>query len=113
MDFIIFRRLLSAYGLYSALFLLVTANVDVFAEDSGKAVKKIIAKSPNLLSLKDVIKRTYQRAPEVQAIKALVRAKYFYYRQSGKWPNPVLELQTDNRLEKSGIKSGTKLMMLL
>ncbi len=57
-------------------------------------------------ALKDVIRRVYDYAPEVNAMKQLIKAKYSNYKQAGKWPNPVLEFQSDNRLEKSGVRNG-------
>jgi len=55
-----------------------------------------------------VIERAYRITPEIQSLKQTLKAKYASYRQAGKWPNPTIEFQSDNRLEKSGIEDGQK-----
>jgi len=53
-----------------------------------------------------VIKRVYRITPEIKSLEQEVKSKYSQYRQAGKWPNPTIEIQSDNRLEKSNVENG-------
>lgn len=57
-------------------------------------------------NLKKVIDRVYRITPEIKSIKHQIQAKYSQYRQAGKWPNPAIEIQANNRLEKAGLENG-------
>ncbi len=70
---------------------------------------------PNELAYWDmtkVIKRVYRITPEIKSLEQEVKSKYSQYRQAGKWPNPTIEIQSDNRLEKSNVESGYQINSL-
>ncbi len=104
MDVIRKHQRLLLWTLYPVLLLIAS---QIFAQDSNvRNPVNSVPQQHRALNLKDVLRRVYAYAPEVHALKKLMNAKYSSYRQAGKWPNPVLEFQTDNRLQKSGVKNG-------
>jgi len=60
----------------------------------------VMAQSQNNWTLKNSILRAIEVAPETRGAQAAVNARQGALKQAGAWPNPQIELRTDNKIGK-------------
>lgn len=75
-------------------------------QNDEKTESSAHSKPASKWSLEKVIQRVFQVTPEIKSIEHQVQAKYNQYKQAGKWSNPVIDIRSDDRLEKTGLRSG-------